>query len=137
MTQLPVDPPEELPIWKGRRGLVNTALCCALGLACGMGLAMSAERSTIVPACSAYAKTNGMTYTKYELGGVRRATSVDCLLKRADGRGAHVHLNELVSWLTVQWVSLAMSLEFTVPVFIILFAIGRVFLYRRAFRLAA
>ena len=117
--------------------MINTVVCGALGLLCGIALLKTAEHNTIIPVCSAYAKSQGMTYADYTLSGLRRATNVECELVRANGGKAHVHLNELVSWLTSQWVSLAMSLEFTVPVFIILFAIGRVFLYRRAFRLAA
>jgi hypothetical protein len=61
MQQPPSDPSTELPIWKGRRGLINTAFCLALSLPCAFGLWFLAERTTIIPACSAYASAHGIT----------------------------------------------------------------------------
>ena len=131
MTQLPNGPPPELPIWKGRRGLVNTVLCCVLSLPCAFGLWFLAERSTIVPACTAYARANAMTYTDFKLVGVKQASTVVCMLTQADGKDQDVHLSELVPYLTDVLVGFAMSLEITVPGFAVLLALVRVGWYRR------
>ena len=133
MTQLPSGPPPELPIWKGRRGVINTVMCCVLALPCAFGLSFLAERGTIVPACTAYASRHGMTYTDFKLVGVKHASTVVCLLNQGDGKNQDVYLNGLVSYLTDLWVGFAMSLEITVPGFAVLLALIRVGLYRRGF----
>jgi hypothetical protein len=133
-TQRPSGPTAELPIWKGRRGVINTVACGVLGLACASGLWTLTERSMIVPACTAYASTHGMTYTDFKMVGVRHASTVVCILSRADGGTQDVHLNELVPFLTDTWVGFAMTLEITVPAFAILMAIARVSWYRRSVR---
>ena len=131
MTQLPSGPPAELPIWKGRRGLTNTVLCCVLALPCAFGLWLLTERSTIVPACTAYARTHGMTYTDFKLVGVKHASTVVCVLTQTNGGNQDVYLSDLVSFVTDLWVGFAMSLEFTIPAFAILLALARVAWYRR------
>ena len=137
MAQLPSGPPAELPIWKGRRGLVNTVLCCVLSLPCAFGLWFLAERSTIVPACTAYAGAHGMTYSDFKLVGVKQASTVVCLLTQANGKNQDMYLGELVPYLTDTLVSFAMSLEITVPGFAVLLALLRVAWYRRSARVGA
>jgi len=137
MTQLPSGPPPELPIWKGRRGVINTVMCCVLSLPCAFGLWFLAERSTIIPACTAYASGHGMTYTDFKLVGVKHASTVVCLLNQGNGKNQDVYLSELVSYLTDLWVGFAMSLEITVPGFAIFLALLRVGLYRRGARIEA
>jgi hypothetical protein len=129
--------PAELPIWKGRRGFINTVLCCVLSLPCALGLWFFAERSTIVPACTAYAAAHGMSYTDFKLVGVRHASTVVCLLTQANGGTQDVHLGDVVSFFTDFWVGFAMSLEFTVPGFAILLALARVGWYRHTARVAS
>jgi hypothetical protein len=129
MTQLPTGSPAELPIWQGRRGVINTVMCCVLALPCAFGMWFLAERSTIVPACTAYAASRGMSYTDFKLVGVKQASTVVCILTQTDGRKQDVHLSELVPYLTDLWVGFAMSLEFTVPGFAILLALARVGLH--------
>jgi len=41
MTQLPSGPAPELPLWKGRSGVINTVLCCVLSLPCTFGPVVS------------------------------------------------------------------------------------------------
>jgi hypothetical protein len=137
MTQLPSGPPAALPIWKGRRGLVNTVLCCVLALPCAFGLWFLAERRVILPACTAYAGAHGMTYTDFKLVGVKHASTVVCLLARPGGKGQDVHLSELVPFLADFLVGFAMSLEITVPAFAIVLALIRVGWYRRSVRVGA
>jgi hypothetical protein len=137
MTQLPSSPPAELPIWKGRRGVINTIMCCVLSLPCAFGLWFLAERSVIVPACTAYASAHGMTYTDFKLTGVKEASTVVCVLTQANGRNQDIHLSELVPFLTDLWVGFAMSLQITVPAFAILLALVRVGWYKRTARVGA
>jgi hypothetical protein len=132
MQQPASDPPAELPIWKGRRGLINTALCLALSLPCAFGVWFLVERTTIVPACSAYASAHGMSYADFKLTGVKEKSTVVCVFAQGSGRPAEIHLNELVSTLTDIWVGFAMALEFTIPAFAILLALLRVAWYRVA-----
>jgi len=134
MTQRPNGPPPELPIWKGRSGVINTVMWGVLSLPCAFGVWLLAERSTIIPACTAYASSHGMTYTDFKLVGVKHASTVVCLLSQRNGKIQDGHLNELVSYLTDVWVRFAMSLEITVPGFAILLALIRVGLYRRRAR---
>lgn len=122
--------PVELPMWRGRRGLVASAICLVLALACGIGLLLLVERTTIAPPCRAYAAAHGMTYSEFTLVGVRTTSNVVCVLKRANGSSGDVHLSELVSTFTDLWAGILVSLEFTVPVLAILFALARVALYR-------
>jgi len=130
MTQPPSGEPTELPLWKGRRGVINTVVCCVIALPCAFGVWLLAERSTIVPSCSAYASGHAMKYSDFKLVGVKHASTVVCLLEHANGEETDVHLSELVSYLTNLWVELAMTLEITVPGFAILLALLRVGLYR-------
>jgi hypothetical protein len=137
MKQLPSGPPAALPLWQGRSGVINTVRCCVLAVPCALGPWFLAQRSIIVPACTAYAVAQGMTYTDFKLVGVKHASTVVCLLDRTDGRRQDVHLGEIVPYLTDLWVGFAMSLEFTVPGFAILIALVRVGLYRRSVRAGA
>ena len=100
MTQPPSGEPTELPLWKGRRGVINAVVCCVLSLPCAFGLWFFAERSTIVPSCTAYASGHGMTYADFKLVGVKQASTVVCLLERRQRAETDVYLNELVSYLT-------------------------------------
>lgn len=134
MTQLAGGPPAELPIWKGRRGVINTAMCCVLSLPCALGIWFLTERSTIAPACTSYASAHGMTYTDFKLTGVKQASTVVCVLTQANGKSQDVHLSEIVPFLTDAWVGFAMSLEITIPAFAILLALIRVGWYRHTIR---
>jgi hypothetical protein len=118
-------------MWKGRRGLVNTIACCALSLPCAFGLWLLAERSTIVPACTSYARAHGAAYLDFKLVGVKHASTVVCLLAEGNGKVLDVHLNELIPYITNLLVELAMTLELTVPAFAVLLAMTRVFVFRR------
>ena len=137
MTQRRSGPREELPIWKGRRGLINTVMCCVLSLPCAFGVWLLAERSVIVPACTAYASAHGLTYTDFKLTGVKDRTTVVCLLTQADGTEQDIHLSELVSFLTDSLVDFAMSLQITVPAFAVLLGLVRVGWYKRTARVGA
>lgn len=137
MTPPPNGPPAELPIWKGRRGLINAILCCALAVPCAFGIWLLAERTVIVPTCTAYANAHGMTYADFKLVGVKQASGVVCLLDRANGARRDVYLKTLVPFLTDTLVGFAMSLHITVPAFAILLAIARVGWYRHAARAGA
>jgi hypothetical protein len=117
--------------------VINTVMCCVLSLPCAFGLWFLTERSTIIPACTAFANGHGMTYTDFKLLGVKHASTVVCLLNQGNGKTQDVSLNELVSYLTDLWVGFAMTLEITVPGFAILLALIRVGLYRLGARVGA
>lgn len=124
-------PPVVPPIWHGRRGVINTALCGVLAVVTGIGLLLLAQRSVIVPACAAYADTHSVTYADFKIVGLKRANNVVCLLTTADGKTRDVRLSELVPTVTDMLASFAVSLEFTIPLFALLFAVLRVVWYKR------
>ena len=93
---IPSGPPAELPIWKGRRGVLNTAACCVLSLPCAFALFSLAARSTVVPVCTAYAGAHEMAYADFKLVGVKHASTVVCLLIQANGKHQDIYLRELV-----------------------------------------
>ena len=132
MTPLPNHPAETLSIWKGRRGVINTALCCAVAVLCAWGVWSATERSVIVPTCSAYATSHGLAYADFKLVGIRHASTVVCLLTQPNGQTQDVYLKELVSTFTDLWVGLAMTLELTVPSFAILLGLARSWRYLRS-----
>ena len=134
MTTLPGTEATALPLWTGRRGVVNAVMCCVVSLPCAFGLWFFAERSTIVPACAAYASQHGMTYSDFKLVGVKHASTVVCLLEGAGGKRQEQRLEELVPFFTNVAVELAMTLEITVPAFVILLALLRVGVYRAGAR---
>ena len=119
----------ELPIWRGRRGIVNTAVCCLLGLLTGFALWTFAERTTVVPACTAYARQHGLVYVDFKAEERRNDSGVDCVVRRDDGSTTDVSLRDVVPYVTDQWVGLAMGLQLTVPLFAILFALARAGIY--------
>jgi hypothetical protein len=79
-----------------------------------------------------------MSYTDFKLVGVKQTDGdVVCMLTQADGRGQEVHLSELVAYPTYVLVNFAMSLEITVPGFVVLLALARVGWYKRTVRVSA
>ena len=112
MTKYPIAPQEEPPIWKGRRGLINTGAVVVLAILLGFGLWFLADRTTITPACTAYADAHGMTYKDFKLVGLKRDSTVVCLLARANGTTKDVYLKELVPVYKDYLVSFAMSIEY-------------------------
>jgi hypothetical protein len=137
MPKYPIEPQEEPPIWKGRRGIVNTGLVLFFAIALGMGLFLLADRTTIQPACAGYAEAHGMTYKDFTLVGLKRASTVVCRMTRDNGSTKSVYLGELVPAYKDYLVSFAMSVEFTMPGFAVLLAMTRLWWYRRGIRLAA
>lgn len=114
-----------LPIWKGRRGVMNTLICGILGVLCAFVLWQFAVRTAVNPACSAYGESHGMTYVDYKVYSSQRRASSACIFKTHRGGMQDVSLHEAASYFTDLWVGLAFSLEITVPAFILLFAIAR------------
>ena len=126
---LPKDPPPELPIWKGRRGMINAAVCCILAVPLAFALWMYTDRSTIAPGCTAYGRVHGMTYTDFKTYTGRRDSNIGCTFKQANGQEAEVPFNQVASYFTKVWVDLAMALEFTIPVFAVLLGLARAHIY--------
>jgi hypothetical protein len=123
MTPVPGIATTTLPMWRGRRGVASALICCVLALPCAFAVWTLAERSTIVPACTAYANRNGMTYSDFKLVGVKHASSVVCLLEGVGGKKGEQYLKELVPYARNLAVELAMTIEITVPAFVILLAV--------------
>jgi len=134
MTSLPKGPPPELPIWKGRRGMVNAAACCILALPCAFALWVYTDTSTITPNCTEYGRTHGMTYTDFKTYSNRRDSNIGCLFKQANEQEAEVPFSEVAPFITKVWVDFAMALEFTIPVFAILLGLARAHIYMRGAR---
>lgn len=117
--------PVEFPIWRGRRGLINTVLCGILGLVCAIGLAEFAEHKVVVPKCTAYGENLGMTYSSYTIYTGGRHGTGQCSFKTKRGGTEDVSIEEATSLFTDLWLGIAFQLDLTIPVFILLFAIMR------------
>jgi hypothetical protein len=126
--------PVEFPIWRGRRGLINTVLCGILGLACAIGLAEFAERLVVVPECTAYGQSQGMTYSHYTIYTSSRHGSGVCSFRTKSGGVEDVSFEEATSLFTDLWLGVAFKLELTVPTFILLLALMRSIPYFRSAR---
>lgn len=129
MSALPNSPRAELPIWKGRRGMVTAALCCVLALPCAFALWLFADRSAIAPSCATYGRVHGMAYIDFKTYSGRRDSNVGCLYKQSTGQETEVSFSEVAPFLTKIWVDLAVAHEFTIPVFAILLGLARAGIY--------
>lgn len=114
-----------LPMWRGRRGVLNTIACGVLGIGAAAALWMFAVRVAVDPACTAYGRSHGMTYVDYKVFTSQRRASSACVLASPSGARHDVSLPEAASFVTDLWVGLAFSLQISVPGFILLFAIAR------------
>src|SRR5262249_51970223 len=120
-----------LPMWRGRRGAIATAYLGGLAIVFGLGLMEFAERYGVVPACRDYAKAHGLQYVSMHSNTdtTTKKSGATCIFKGATGR-EDVRLID-ISVLTDSWVSFAVSLEITIPGFLILFAVIRTWLLKR------
>jgi len=91
-----------------------------------------AERVGVVPACRGYARAQGLQYVSMHSnnGTTTKKTGAICKFKDEAGSSQDVRLID-ISLLTDLWVSLAVSLEITVPGFLILFAVMRTWLLKK------
>ena len=119
------DPSVVLPMWRGRRGAVNTIACSILGIAAAFAFWTFAVRVAVAPACTAYGRDHAMTYVDYKVNSWTRRSSSSCILKSSSGATRSVSLPVAASYFTDLWVGVAFSPEFSVPAFILLFAIAR------------
>jgi hypothetical protein len=117
--------PVEFPIWRGRRGLVNTAICGVLGFLIAFGLAEFVERSVVVPGCTAYGQSHGMTYLDYKIYTNSKHESGACIFRTAGGHVEDVSFREAISFFADLWLGIAFKLELTVPSFILLLGLAR------------
>jgi hypothetical protein len=112
-------------MWRGRRGTINTIVCGVLGIAAASAFWMFAVRAAVTPACTAYGRSHGMTYVDYKVYSKMQRASSACILASPSGAMHDVALPEAASYLTDLWVSLAFSLQISIPGFILLFAVAR------------
>jgi hypothetical protein len=119
------DPSVVLPMWRARRGVINTIACGVLGIAAAAAFSMFAVRVAVTPACTAYGRSHGMTYVDYKVYAKTQRASSACILASSSGATHSVSLPEAASYLTDLWVGVAFSPQISVPAFILLFAIAR------------
>jgi magnesium-transporting ATPase (P-type) len=117
-------------IWKGRRGIVNVLICGVLGLVCAFLLFVYAERHVVMPACTAYGQSHGLSYLDFKVNLSNQYSTTRCLFKQADASELDVSFTDVAPFFTNLWVSLALALEFSVPLFIVLFGLARVGLHK-------
>jgi hypothetical protein len=127
---MPSPPPSVvLPLWRGRRGWINTLACGVLGLLGAAALWLLAERAAVEPACAAYGQSHGWVYVDYKVYSAQRHGSAACVFRAGAAGTRDISLREAASYFTDLWVGMAFSLELTVPAFILLFAVARTGLY--------
>jgi hypothetical protein len=92
----------------------------------------AAERFGVEPACRRYAQAHGWDYLSMQShsDATIKRSAATCTFRSAAGR-EEVHLFD-ISVLTNLWVSFAVSLQITVPGFLILFAVIRTWLLKRS-----
>lgn len=118
------DPSSVLPMWRGRRGMLNTMVCGALGLAAAFALWTFAARVAVIPACNAYGRVHGMSYVDYKVYTTTRRASSACILRAPAGATHNVSLPDAASYFTDLWVGIAFSPELSMPAFTLLFAVA-------------
>ena len=119
------DRPVALPIWRGRRGLVNTAICGVLGLLLASGLAVLVDHTVVVPGCTAYGQSHGMMYLDYKVYTSAKQESGACIFRTAGEHIQDVSFREAISFFTDLWLGIAYNLQLTVPSFILLLGLAR------------
>ena len=119
------DRPGDFPIWRGRRGLVNTAICGVLGFLIAFGLAEFVERTVVVPGCTGYGQSHGMTYLDYKIYTNSKHESGACIFRTAGGHVEDVSFREAISFFADLWLGIVFKLELTVPSFILLLGLAR------------
>jgi hypothetical protein len=118
------EPQAVLPMWKGRRGVINTLICGILGVVCAFAFWQFAVRTAVMPACMTYGKSHELTYVDYKVYSSQRHASSACIFKTQRGGTQDVALPEAASYLTDLWVGVAFNILLTIPSFILLFAIA-------------
>lgn len=112
-----------LPMWRGRRGAINTITCAVLGIVAASAFWMLAVRAAVDPACTAYGRSHGMTYVDYKVYETKQVASSACILTSSSGAAHDVLLPEAASYFTDLLVRFAFSLQISIPGFTLLFAI--------------
>lgn len=120
-----------LPMWRGRRGIVALVVCGTLALLAAVAFMKFAERVGVVPTCVAYGKANGLHYRSFREYEGSLGAGATCEFTEANGGRTSVQLRD-ISFLEDLWVGLALTLELTVPVLTLLFALLRTWLFRSA-----
>lgn len=111
-----------LPMWRGTRGVINTAFVGVLGVAAAAAFWIFAVAVVVRPACTAYARAHGLTYVDYTVFWQQIRSSSACEFQSSRGTSESVKLVNATSFLADTWVGIAFSPMITAPAFIVLFA---------------
>lgn len=112
-----------LPMWRGRRGVINTIFVSVIGVAAAVAFWFFAVTVVIRPACTELGEQRGLTFVDYKVYTRQQKASSACVFKSRSGATQDVYLTEATSFVTDLWVAFALSPMITVPAFIVLFAV--------------
>ncbi len=112
------------PLWEGWRGFRRLAVVCVLAFVVGLVLAHAVERRVVAPACAAHAAAHGLVYRGVTVYGPRSDESgARCLFGRSGGDDeSSVRLQKVMPFLPTLAIDFLLDIEFTVPLFAVLFA---------------
>lgn len=112
------------PLWEGWRGFRRLAVVCVLAFVVGLVLAHAVERRVVAPACAAHASAHGLAYRGVTVHGPRHdEPGAHCLFGRSGGGDeASASLQKVMPFLPSLAIDFLLDIEFTVPLFVVLFA---------------
>lgn len=112
------------PLWEGWRGFRRLAVVCVLAFVVGLVLAHAVERRVVVPTCAAHASAHGLVYRGVTVHGPRQhEPGAHCLFGRSAGVDeTSASLHKVMPFFTSLAIDFLLDIEFTVPLFAVLFA---------------
>lgn len=118
-------------MWEGWRGFRRLAVLCMLAFVVGLVLAQVVERAVVAPACAQHAAAHGLHLRGVTVHGPRNdEPGAHCLFGRGGDDETSASLQKVMPFFAALAIDFLIDVEFTVPLFAVLFA-GLTVLARR------
>ena len=109
--------------WEGWRGFRRLAAACTLGFGAGLVVEQAVERGVVAQACAAHASAHGLVYRGVAVHGPRDAEpGAHCLFGRGGDDESSSSLLKVLPFFAALAIDFALDVEFTVPLFTVIFA---------------
>jgi hypothetical protein len=110
-------------LWEGWHGFRRLAVVCMLAFVVGLVVAQAMERGVVVPVCAAHASAHGLVYRGVTVHGPRNnEPGAHCLFGRGGDDETSLSLLKVLPFFTTLAIDFLLDIEFTVPLFAVLFA---------------
>jgi hypothetical protein len=114
---------EASALWEGWRGFRRLAVVCVLAFVVGLLLEQAMERGIVAPVCAAHAASHGLVYRGVTVHGPRHAEpGAHCLFGRGGDDETSASLLKVLPFFTTLAIDFLLDVEFTVPLFAVIFA---------------